>query len=380
MSAGSLLWLMIMAICMFVGSFLAGFLPLAMSLSQERLRLISTFGSGLLVGTSLVVIIPEGTETLYSAASAFSASHPSIKSLAFGSDLSKEFKTAHLYPRYYLNHSDYSNTLESFNPVEHNSNVKTTDSTAHLQRRLLVRDDVPTTMVALDDGMETGDSDPKHSHNNSHHQVIQPHKYIGPSLLFGFTCMFLVDQVSSHSHPSRIVVSDLRDQHSYTTKKLSATIGLVVHAAADGIALGAASTSGADKLELIVFAAIMLHKAPSAFGLCTYLLQEGHSRRAIRQQLLIFSAAAPISAMITFLALFQADLSDPYSTQLWTGILLLFSAGTFLYVATIHVLPEIYQTQGSSYNHSEKSLSKTQIIVLLAGFITPMILAIEHHH
>ncbi|EGF84381.1 hypothetical protein BATDEDRAFT_3584, partial [Batrachochytrium dendrobatidis JAM81] len=306
-----LLWLMIMAICMFVGSFLAGFLPLAMSLSQERLRLISTFGSGLLVGTSLVVIIPEGTETLYSAASAFSASHPSIKSLAFGSDLSKEFKTAHLYPRYYLNHSDYSNTLE---------------------------DDVPTTMVALDDGMETGDSDPKHSHNNSHHQVIQPHKYIGPSLLFGFTCMFLVDQVSSHSHPSRIVVSDLRDQHSYTTKKLSATIGLVVHAAADGIALGAASTS--DKLELIVFAAIMLHKAPSAFGLCTYLLQEGHSRRAIRQQLLIFSAAAPISAMITFLALFQADLSDPYSTQLWTGILLLFSAGTFLYVATIHVLPE----------------------------------------
>src|ERR1700734_999161 len=50
-------------------SFLAGALPLSMSLSQSQLRLISTIGMGVLVGTSLIVIIPEGIEAVYSAGS-----------------------------------------------------------------------------------------------------------------------------------------------------------------------------------------------------------------------------------------------------------------------------------------------------------------------
>ncbi|KAL8942526.1 MAG: hypothetical protein Q9211_001351, partial [Gyalolechia sp. 1 TL-2023] len=48
-------------------SFLAGSLPLSFALSQSRLQLISTIGMGVLVGTSLIVIIPEGVDTLYSA-------------------------------------------------------------------------------------------------------------------------------------------------------------------------------------------------------------------------------------------------------------------------------------------------------------------------
>jgi len=42
-------------------------LPLALTLSQKRLRLISTLGMGVLVGTSLIVIIPEGIDALYNA-------------------------------------------------------------------------------------------------------------------------------------------------------------------------------------------------------------------------------------------------------------------------------------------------------------------------
>ena len=40
----------------------------------------------------------------------------------------------------------------------------------------------------------------------------------------------------------------------------TATLGLVVHAAADGIALGAASAGSRFNVEMIVFMAIMLHK------------------------------------------------------------------------------------------------------------------------
>ncbi|VDO73612.1 unnamed protein product, partial [Onchocerca flexuosa] len=34
-------------------------------MSEKRTRLLSTFGAGLLVGTALSVIIPEGVEALY---------------------------------------------------------------------------------------------------------------------------------------------------------------------------------------------------------------------------------------------------------------------------------------------------------------------------
>ena len=43
----------------------------------------------------------------------------------------------------------------------------------------------------------------------------------------------------------------------------TATLGLVVHAAADGIALGAASATSRFNVELIVFMAIILHKVNS---------------------------------------------------------------------------------------------------------------------
>jgi zinc transporter 9 len=47
-----------------------------------------------------------------------------------------------------------------------------------------------------------------------------------------------------------------------------------VHAAADGIALGAASLTDKAEIEFIIFLAIMLHKAPAAFGLTSFLLHE----------------------------------------------------------------------------------------------------------
>ena len=49
----------------------------------------------------------------------------------------------------------------------------------------------------------------------------------------------------------------------------TATLGLVVHAAADGIALGAAATTNQTDVEMIVFLAIMLHKVSTAFVITT---------------------------------------------------------------------------------------------------------------
>ena len=50
---------------MFCGAFGSGIIPLSFSMSESRLRLVTIFGAGLLVGTALVVIIPEGIAMHY---------------------------------------------------------------------------------------------------------------------------------------------------------------------------------------------------------------------------------------------------------------------------------------------------------------------------
>ncbi|KAA8572102.1 hypothetical protein EYC84_002025 [Monilinia fructicola] len=64
-----LFMLLVLSVIMCLSCFLAGAVPLSMTLSPSQLRLISTIGMGVLVGTSLVVIIPEGIEAVYTAGS-----------------------------------------------------------------------------------------------------------------------------------------------------------------------------------------------------------------------------------------------------------------------------------------------------------------------
>lgn len=50
---------------------------------------------------------------------------------------------------------------------------------------------------------------------------------------------------------------------------------------------------------------------------------------------------------------------------------MLFSAGTFLFVATVHVLPEITQ---------HRELKLIELLLLISGSFLPSILTIRHHH
>ncbi len=131
-------------------------------------------------------------------------------------------------------------------------------------------------------------------------------------------------------------------------RSLATTTGLVIHAAADGIAMGASSSTSNTKLGFIIFVAIMLHKAPAAFGLTSVLLKQGLSKRAARGHLIIFSLAAPFGALLTFLLihLLGGGAMEGEAGQWWTGMLLLFSAGTFLYVQHTfkHTLSKILLT------------------------------------
>ncbi|KAK2013227.1 Zip-domain-containing protein [Colletotrichum eremochloae] len=205
-------------------------------------------------------------------------------------------------------------------------------------------------------GQDHEQSGPEPHHDEEKHEEV-PTFYIGLSMVLGFVLMFLIDRLPRHatdrmqSEPQMRHVSldnlggpsTIGDEEMEgflgplapppkQSRSLATTIGLVIHAAADGIAMGASTSTSNTKLGLIIFVAIMVHKAPAAFGLTSVLLKQGLSKRTARGHLIVFSLAAPFGALSTWAVIrilgggnFEGD-----SGQWWTGMLLLFSAGTFL--------------------------------------------------
>lgn len=208
---------------------------------------------------------------------------------------------------------------------------------------------------------------------------------MGVSLILGFIFMMFVDQLASsmsNNRPSTSTDAESLVPTSGHGKKRgtvnwTTTLGLVVHAAADGIALGAAAATNQLDVEIIVFLAIMLHKAPAAFGLVTFLLHEGLDRNRTSKHLMIFSLSAPSLAILTFICLSWSGNNDgKFDTFQATGLAMLFSAGTFLYVATMHVLPEVTNiSSGHSHN-----FSKGELFMLVLGGLLPLLMTLGHHH
>lgn len=67
-----------------------------------------------------------------------------------------------------------------------------------------------------------------------------------------------------------------------------------------------------------------------------------------------------------------------------TGAAMLFSAGTFLYVATVHVLPELtirrHNHSISANSHSNHALGKSELVAIVVGALLPSLLTMGHHH
>ncbi|KAG0277181.1 hypothetical protein BGZ95_006373 [Linnemannia exigua] len=434
---------------MLIASFLAGNVPLSFHLSEDRLKLISNFGVGLLVGTSLVVIIPEGVETLYSTPKPIKSSSPIGQPPASGinghnapikrafvlSDTSVAaadnaadglMKRQEEFVVLTANHPHLvrDRFLQGEGEVkaasyEDNMAATLVEGRSSFAKRQEIVDDkggiaqAPTADQEAEVGdKETERQDAEHTDNGAdgeeEEEEDEAHKYIGLALLSGFILMFLIDQMGpthAHSHNNHVSVADFTELHNLqlddnnirmpSAAGMNAgggkkrgnpiTIGLVVHAAADGIALGASASR--PELRFIVFLAIMLHKAPAAFGLSTVLLQHGFSRRQTRQQVGIFALAAPIGALLTYIFIQLSGQHEEASLHWWTGMLLLFSGGTFLYVA-MHVMSEMNNSEKGSGSSGysvggaggEKGLSVVDVLCVIGGMVVPLILSVDHEH
>ena len=55
----------ILAFAMFSGSLLCGYSPTLLATKARNISVITLYGAGLLIGVSLIVIIPEGIRAMY---------------------------------------------------------------------------------------------------------------------------------------------------------------------------------------------------------------------------------------------------------------------------------------------------------------------------
>ena len=307
---------------------------------------------GVLVGTALIVIIPEGVETLYSANEAPSSrdrrslepaaiSHPLLARDEPMLDFSSSGRLQ--IPPHLSVRRDESHDPELI-PSRVIPRVVDIDATTDPPR-------TPTTpgeigILGSKDEVASPSPSPSPTLRHSEEHKRTPHAWIGLSLVLGFILMYLIDTLphlapQARTPPRQNIysLSDLStsppptDRTTSPSRSLSTTLGLCIHAAADGIALGASSSSSNTKtLSFIIFVAIMVHKAPASFGLTSVLLKQGLGKRAARAHLVIFSLAAPVGALATWMVVRTLGGGDSEEETMtwWTGVLLLFSGGTFL--------------------------------------------------
>lgn len=211
-------------------------------------------------------------------------------------------------------------------------------------------------------------------------------RYSGLAIVGGFALMFLIDQLSPHVHsasqsePAYVVVDDLhglrRDSDlnsmensspdSSDHDSTSTTIGLCIHSLADGVALGASASASAT-LSSVVFLAILLHKGPAAFALVAVNLKNNLARRMLQLHLLAFSLAAPIGALLTSTLFSWSNMvSSDQVMSSRTGLLLLFSGGTFLHVAVSHF--------------PRKHVKSSELLPILAGLLLPVLISLSVGH
>lgn len=173
------------------------------------------------------------------------------------------------------------------------------------------------------------------------------------AILVGFLMILLVERIILGSH--RLHCED-GCAHRHEIVGMTALIGLSVHSLTAGFGLGVGMVE--PELGLIIFIAIVAHKATASFSLSTIFRLAEFSMKKTLSLIVLFSLMTPLGALITlpFIeSLKEINLAFP------TGL----TAGTFLYVATMDLLPEAF--------HSDKDRASTFVWLILGIFVMLLI-------
>lgn len=138
---------------------------------------------------------------------------------------------------------------------------------------------------------------------------------------------------------------------SHKLISIIALVGLSVHSIIAGF--GLAISSNYEGLSSMIFFSIIAHKTTAAFSLSSLFLLAKMSFKRCFTYLVLFSMMTPLGAVIFGQVI-------PSEDNILLSVLLGLTAGTFLYVSTAELLPEIFHTK-------EKKWQK--ILLFLIGIL-----------
>ncbi len=166
--------------------------------------------------------------------------------------------------------------------------------------------------------------------------------FFGGAILAGFLLMLILEG-SGVGHAVHEEHHEHSEDHGHSHVHHGPSgwllvLGLTLHAATDGLAIGAALASGEVAVSAAVVLAVLIHKAPTAFSLGVFSMHEREDRKASIIDVVIFSLATPVMIIVAFSVLSGME-------EHLIGMAMLFSSGTFLYVATVDTLPDIHNPE-----------------------------------
>ncbi len=151
-------------------------------------------------------------------------------------------------------------------------------------------------------------------------------------LLAGYLLIHLFEHtVAPHFHFGE----EVHPEQLHGGAGVSAVLGLMVHSFFDGLSIGSGFVIDR-ALGLLLFAAILLHKAPEGFAIASVVL----AARGTRRQAILAASAVGLATLVGGLTIF--------GQRTLVGPALALSAGVTLYVAASDLVPEVNKEEGTT--------------------------------
>lgn len=230
-----------------------------------------------------------------------------------------------------------------------------------------------------------------HEHSHSHDEEESGHGHdmsVGLCVLLGIVVFLMVEKAvriikTDHTHlhvhsatenASKEIknnenkVQENSEKSSETQKdpeneiKIAGYLNLVadfLHNFTDGLAIGASYLAGKNVGYITTFT-ILLHEVPHEIGDFAILIQSGYSKRKAMMLQLTTAVGALLGTYVSLLAEGMGDLATKW--------ILPFTAGGFIYIATVSVIPELLID--TNFKQSLK-----EIIALLLGVYMMVLIA-----
>ena len=198
---------------------------------------------------------------------------------------------------------------------------------------------------------------------------------IGGAVLAGFLMMLILEG-SGIGHAVHEEHHDHHDEHGHEhvhhrSSPWIIVLGLSLHSAADGLAIGSAAAGTSEAVTALVALAVLIHKVPAAFSLGVFSMHERENRNDSIRDIVMFSLATPVMILVSFYTLQGMD-------EHLIALAMLFAAGTFLYVATVDTLPDIHNPETGREALRNVLIGVVVLVLLLYGAESAGL--IEHGH